>query len=276
MKAMEKKQILVIGGGGKTGSRVITKLEKLGWPVTGVSRSTQPTFDWHDTRTWEPVLQGIDSVYITYQPDIAVPGATDAINFLTKVAAKAGVRKLVLLSGRGEHEAQEAEQIIINSGLEWTVVRASWFNQNFSEGIFLEPVLAGHVELPAGAIGEPFVDADDIADVAVAALTQEGHNRKIYEVIGPRLLTFKETVEEIAKVTGKPIQYKQVSMDEYAVAMAAYKLPDDIIWLITYLFTEVLDGRNERITHGVEQALGRKPTDFSEYVKKTAAEGAWA
>lgn len=271
----EKKPILVIGGGGKTGSRVVKKLKKLGWPVRIGSRSSDTKFDWHDIHTWEPALQDMDQVYITYQPDLAVPGATDAIRKLTKVAAKTGVRKLVLLSGRGEQEAQDSEQIVIESGLEWTIVRASWFFQNFNEGNFMEPIKAGFVALPAGNVGEPFVDAEDIADVAVVALTKEGHNSKIYEVTGPRLITFKEAVEEIAKVTGKPIHYQQVSMKEYAAELKAYDLPKDLIWLITYLFTEVLDGRNESITHGVEQALGRKPTDFSDFVKKAAAEGAW-
>lgn len=271
----EKTPVLVIGGGGKTGSRVVKKLENLGWPVKNASRSSSTKFDWHDIDTWGPALQGIDQVYITYQPDLAVPGATDAIRKLTKIAAKAGVRKLVLLSGRGETEAQECEEIVIASGLEWTVVRASWFFQNFNEGNFLDPIMAGFVALPAGDVREPFVDAEDIADVAVAALTEEGHTGKIYEVTGPRLITFREAIAEIAKASGRPIQYQQITMKEYAAELAHYNLPKDLIWLITYLFTEVLDGRNEKITHGVEEALGRKPTDFSDFVKKAAAEGAW-
>lgn len=269
------KTTLVIGGNGKTGSRVAKKLAEMGHPVRIASRSTEPKFDWNDTTTWEPALKDIDSVYITYQPDLAVPGATAAIKNLTRAAAESGVRKLVLLSGRGEREAQEAEDIVISSGLRWTIVRASWFNQNFSEGSFLDAILAGYVELPAGNIAEPFIDADDIADVAVAALTTEGHDGKIYEVTGPRLLTFKEAIDEIAKATGKPVQYQQVSMSAYAATLVEYNLPEDLIWLITYLFSEVLDGRNEKIAHGVEQALGRKPVDFSEYVKKAVAGGAW-
>lgn len=272
---ISKKPILVIGGNGKTGSRVVKKLTQLQWPVKIGSRSSQPAFDWKNASTWEPALKGIDQVYITYQPDLAVPGATDAIKDLCTLAAQTGVRKLVLLSGRGEHEAQECEKIVIDAGLEWSIVRASWFFQNFSEGNFLDLVLAGHVALPASSVGEPFVDAEDIADVAVATLTQDGHNGKIYEVTGPRLLTFEDAVGEIAKATGKPIRFEQVTMDEYASVMAEYNLPGDIVWLITYLFTEVLDGRNEYLTHGVEEALGRKPYDFSDFVKRSMAEGVW-
>jgi uncharacterized protein YbjT (DUF2867 family) len=271
----EKKTILVIGGTGKTGRRVASRLAQSGWPVRIGSRSSSIKFDWDDTDTWEHALQGIDQVYITYQPDLAVPGATDAIKMLTTIAIKTGVRKLVLLSGRGEHEAQHSEQIIIQSGLEWTIVRASWFCQNFSEGNFLEPIMAGFLAIPAGDVGEPFVDIDDIADVVVAALTVNGHNSKIYEVTGPRLLTFKEAVNEISKEIGKPIQYQEVSINEYKAELATYELPHDVIWLISYLFTEVLDGRNEKIATGVEEALGRKATDFSAFVKKAAKEGAW-
>jgi uncharacterized protein YbjT (DUF2867 family) len=180
-----------------------------------------------------------------------------------------------LLSGRGEEEAQACEKVVMNSGVDWTIVRASWFNQNFSEGNFLEAILVGHVALPAGDVGEPFVDADDIADVAVAALTEEGHNEEIYEVTGPRLLTFREAIREIADATGKNIQYEQVTMEEYAAVLKQYELPDNLIWLVTYLFTEVLDGRNANLTDGVERALGRKPTDFSEFIKKSLASGVW-
>jgi len=272
----EQQQILVIGGKGKTGGRVVQKLQDMGAAVTSASRSTNPTFDWNEPHTWEQVLKDKDSVYITYQPDLAVPGATEAIKAFSAAAAKAGIKKLVLLSGRGEVEAQAAESVVINSGLEWTIIRASWFNQNFSEGSFLEPILAGYVELPAGDVREPFVDADDIADVAVAALTQEGHKGKLYEVTGPRLITFREAVEAIANVTGKPIQYQYITIEDYTAALTAYSLPENIVRLIAYLFTEVLDGRNEHLAHGVEEALGRKPTDFTEYVKKAAAAGAWS
>jgi len=274
-KENAEKKILVMGATGKTGSRVLHRLTQLGWPVRIGSRSAEPKFDWMDEATWKPTLQNINAVYITFQPDLAVAGAVDIIRRFAETAVKAGVQKLVLLSGRGEVEAQQCEQIIMDSGVEWTIIRASWFNQNFSEGNFLEPILAGYVALPAGNVGEPFVDTDDIADVAVAALTGEGHNEKVYEVTGPRLLTFKEAVEEIANATGRSIQYEQVPMDAYASVLTEHNVPGELITLITYLFKEVLDGRNAVVTDGIQQALGRKPTDFAEYVRKTAASGVW-
>jgi len=270
-----KKQILVLGGTGKTGSRVVSKLQQLGRPVRVGSRNAAIPFDWNDQSTWGPVLQGIDSVYIAYQPDLAVPGATDTIRNLAKLSIANGVSHLVLLSGRGEEEAQACEKIVMNAGVNWTILRASWFNQNFSEGYLLDPILYGQVDLAVGDVPEPFIDADDIADVAVAALTTDGHAGQLYELTGPRLLTFHDAIQEIATALGTPVQYNQISMDDYKAMMREYQIPDDYIWLISYLFTEVLDGRNASLADGVERALGRKPTDFSEYVRKAVATGVW-
>ncbi|WP_229312368.1 NAD(P)H-binding protein [Larkinella punicea] len=266
---------LVLGGTGKTGSRVVQRLTERGWPVRIGSRSATPAFDWLDEATWGPVLQGVGAVYITFQPDLAVPGAVASIQSFVKTAVETGVRKLVLLSGRGEPEAEACEQIVMNAGVDWTILRASWFNQNFSESYLLEPILAGYVTLPVGNVAEPFIDVDDIAEVAVAALTENGHTGQLYELTGPRLLTFKEAVGEIARTTGRSIQYAPVSMSAYAAMLQEYGIPEAFVALLTYLFTEVLDGRNASLADGVERALGRNPTDFAEYVRKTAITGVW-
>ncbi|MGO4290582.1 NAD(P)H-binding protein [Chitinophaga sp. RAB17] len=267
--------VLVLGGTGKTGSRVAAQLKAKGWPVRIGSRSGNPSFDWENKITWESALQGMDAVYLSYHPDLAVPGAVDIIRAFTETAVKNGIRHIVLLSGRGEKEAQACEEIVMNTGIDWTILRAAWFNQNFSEGYLLDPLLAGHVALPAGSVVEPFVDADDIADAAVAAFTEDGHAGQLYELTGPRLMTFAEAVGEIAHATGKPIQYQQVSMEEYKAMMVEYAIPEDFIWLVTYLFAEVLDGRNTYLTDGVQRALGRAPRDFAAYAKNTADAGVW-
>jgi len=270
-----KQPILVLGGNGKTGHRVVKQLTQLDWPVRVGSRSGEPPFDWLDTRTWKPCVEGMHTIYITFQPDLAVPGAPDAIRFFTKTALEAGVKKLVLLSGRGEHEAQVCEQIVMNAGADWTILRASWFCQNFSEGFFRDQIMAGHLALPAGDVPEPFIDIDDIADVAVAALTEEGHEGKLYELTGPRMLTFREAAEEIGKAIGRPITYEQIPASEYTTMLRSYEVPEDLIELVNYLFTEVLDGRNASVADGTLQALNRPATDFKEYIRKTVASGAW-
>lgn len=267
--------ILVLGGTGKTGRRVVERLARRNVPVRIGSRSGTPPFDWEDSATWAPVLQGVEMVYVTYQPDLGAPGAADAIHAFTELAAASGVRQLVLLSGRGEGEARRSEQIVQDSELAWTIVRASWFDQNFSEDFLLESVLGGEVALPVGDVKEPFIDADDIADVVVAALTEEGHAGQVYELTGPRLLTFAEAVAEIAQTSGRDVRFVQVSLEQFNAGLKAAQVPDTVVRLLNYLFTTVLDGRNAFLVDGVQRVLGREPRDFADYARATAATGVW-
>jgi uncharacterized protein YbjT (DUF2867 family) len=275
LKQINMEKILVLGATGKTGKRVVERLEKSGHTIRSGSRNAAIPFDWHKPETWAPVLHGIDKVYITFQPDLAVPGSIEAITAFIEEAKKATISKLVLLSGRGETEAQLCEEAVIGSGIDWTIVRASWFMQNFSESFILDSILAGHVILPIVKAKEPFVDADDIADVVVESLLDKKHSQKVYELTGPELLAYSDAVSRIAQKTGRKISYQEVPMDEYAAMMKEYQVPEDIIWLISYLFTEVLDGRNESVTNDIEFVLKRKATSFTEYIEKTAMSGHW-
>jgi len=266
---------LVLGGTGKTGRRVAERLLARGVKTRVASRSTSPAFDWNAPATWDAALEGVSAVYITYSPDLAIPGATDSIRTFVERAVAGGVGRLVLLSGRGEEEAQACEQVIQETDVEWTVVRASWFMQNFSEGEFHGMVQEGAITLPAGDVPEPFIDVDDIADVAVAALTEEGHAYEIYEVTGPRLLTFTQAAAEISAAAGREVRFVPVPKDAFAGAIAESGAPADIAWLLNYLFETVLDGRNAYLCDGVQRALGREPTDFSEFARRIAARGLW-
>ena len=267
---------LVLGGTGKTGRRVAARLADRGVPTRIASRSAKPGFDWNDPATWDDALQGVTAAYITYAPDLAVPGATDAIRAFVARAVAMGVQRLVLLSGRGEEEAQACERIVQEAGVAWTVVRSSWFNQNFSEGEFLPMVLDGAITLPAADIPEPFIDVNDIADVAVAALTEAGHEGEIYEVTGPRMLTFTQVAEEISKAAGRDVQFVPIPKEAFAAAISESGAPQEIAWLLNYLFETVLDGRNAYVCDGVQRALGREPRDFSEYAQRIAVSGVWA
>ena len=268
--------ILILGANGKTGGRIAQRLEAAGLPVRRGSRAAIPAFDWEDRSTWDAALDGVHAVYISYQPDLAVPGALETVQAFTDLAVRNGVRKLVLLSGRGEHEAEQAERVVQNSGVDWTILRASWFCQNFSEAHFLEPILQGELALPVGNIAEPFIDVEDIAEIAVAALTQTGHSDQLYELTGPRAITFSEAVAEIARATHRDIDFVAVPPDAYRNALEQEQLPAQLIDLVLYLFTTVLDGRNTAVTEGVQRALGRPARDFSDYVQRTASTGVWA
>jgi steroid delta-isomerase-like uncharacterized protein len=266
---------LVVGGTGKTGRRVAERLQARGVETRIASRSSNPSFDWDDPGSWNRVLEGVTAAYITYAPDLAIPGATDLIRRFVDEAVAQGVKRLVLLSGRGEEEAQACERIVQQAGVEWTVVRSSWFMQNFSEGEFLGMVLGGTITLPAADVPEPFIDVNDIADVAVAALTEEGHAGEIYEVTGPRALTFTDLAREISRAAGREVQFVQIPKEAFTQAIAESGTPDDIAWLLNYLFETVLDGRNARVCDGGQRALGREPADFAEYTRRIAARGTW-
>ncbi|KAB2684944.1 NAD(P)H-binding protein [Brucella tritici] len=275
MNAYLDDRYLVIGATGKTGRRVAEKLRQKGLSVRAVSRSTEIPFDWNSQSTWAAALDGIDSAYVTYQPDIALPGAVDVIRAFLAAAKTAGVKHVVLLSGRGEEEAEAAERVLQASGLDWTVLRASWFMQNFSENYMRDELLSGSLTLPVGPTKEPFIDADDIADVAVAALTEAGHRNQLYELTGPELFSFNEAVSEIAGATGRALSFHPVSFADYEAALREQALPEDVITLLRYLFTELFDGRNANVAHGVEEALGRKPRRFADFARKAAVEGIW-
>ncbi|WP_445384738.1 NmrA family NAD(P)-binding protein [Robiginitalea sp. IMCC44478] len=268
--------ILVIGGTGKTGHRVVKGLKKHGHHVTVGSRQGTPAFDWEDPTTYAPALKGMDRAYIVYYPDLAVPGAKEAIDKLTEVALKEGLEKVVLLSGKGEKEAEACEDIVANSGLNYTIVRASWFNQNFSEGAFLDNILAGQVALPMPEAEIPFVDVNDIADVVTEVLTNDSYNGQTITVTGPRKMTFKEVVETISKGVGRNIIYQPISIEAFQEGMKAAGLPDSYVWLFGYLFKEVLGNPdNQEVSTDVTKVLGREATDFEDYVKETVATGVW-
>jgi uncharacterized protein YbjT (DUF2867 family) len=275
LRQAQPRLTLVTGGTGKTGRRVAERLAARGVPIRIGSRSGSPPFDWGDWETWSPALHGAESVYVSYYPDLAVPGSRAAVRSFSDLAVLSGVRRLVLVSGRGEEEAQRAEQVVQEAGVEWTIVRCAWFSQNFSENYLLEPLLSGEVVLPAGDVPEPFVDADDIADVSVAALTEDGHAGEVYELTGPRMLTFAEALTEIGEATGREIRYVQVSVEEYASALNEEGFPAEVVSLLTYVLSEVLDGRNAHLSDGVQRALGREPRDFGDYARDAAATGVW-
>ena len=272
---MQDSPILIVGKNAKTGWRVDRRLQALGYATRAVSRSTSPAFDWEDQGTWREAMRGTRAAYITFHPDLAIPSAEQTIRDFVALATELGLEHLVLLSGRGEDGARRAELVIEQGGLDWNIVRSSWFMQNFSENFMIEGILNGELMLPAGDTVEPFIDVDDIADVAVPTLTRPELRNRVFEVSGPRAMTFAESVQAISEVTDYPVKYTQIPLESFIDGLRAQGLPDPLLWLMRELFSVVFDGRNSKPTSGVEEALGRPATDFREYVRKTAASGAW-
>jgi len=266
---------LVVGGRGKTGRRVAQRLRDRGVRTRIGSRTAEPPFDWEEPSTWSAALDGIQLVYLTFYPDLAV-GSADKVGAFSRLARDNGVDRLVMLSGRGEPEARRSERAVRDSFDSATIVRASWFAQNFSENFLLDSVLSGEIALPAGTAAEPFVDADDIAEVAVTALTESGHEGRLYEVTGPRLLTFADAAAEIARATGRDVRYRAITSAQFAASLLEEDVPAEVVDLMVELFAVTLDGRNAYVTDGVREALGREPRDFGEYAREAAADGVWS
>jgi uncharacterized protein YbjT (DUF2867 family) len=265
---------LVLGATGKTGRRVAARLNCAGHRVRAGSRSAAVPFNWDDRSTWGELLDGVDAAYVVYAPDVSLPGADEQVGALAKLARQAGVRRLVLLSGRGEQGAINAESSVRSAFPEATIVTASWFAQNFSEDFLADFVATGDIALPAGTVAEPFVDAEDIADVVASALTTDDHQGRRYEVTGPRLLTFADVAADLTAATARRIIYTPVTAEESARRLTERGVAPDLVEMLTHLFTEVLDGRNASLGDGVQQALGRSPRDFADYARDAAGKGA--
>jgi uncharacterized protein YbjT (DUF2867 family) len=272
--------ILVLGATGTTGRRVTERLTARGYRVRRGSRQAEPPFEWNDPSTWPAVVEGVSAAYVVYSPELALPGAVDSVRHFAEVATDAGVRRLVLLSGRGEPEAQRAEAelagVADRAGAAWTVVRCSWFAQNFSESFLLPLVLDGLIALPAADIAEPFVDAEDIADVVTVALTEDRHAGRVYELTGPEAHTFAEAAHILSATTGRPVRYEAVSVEDFVGAAVEGGLPEDAAYGLAEVFTKVLDGRNVEPQDGVQRALGRPPHSFRQFAQAAFADGGLA
>ncbi|MFJ3892316.1 NmrA family transcriptional regulator [Streptomyces sp. NPDC090083] len=267
--------MVVTGASGRTGRRVAQAAREAGLTVREASRAWG--FDWAERSTWADTLRGADAAYLVHPGDVGAPDAGRAVGLLAREAVGLGVRRLVLLSSRGEERARPAEEAVRASGADWTVVRASWFAQNFSEGPLVEGFReTGELVFPGGEVREPFVDVRDIADVVVAAVTAgDRYAGQVITVSGPRLLTFGEAVGEIAAVTGRALGYRAVSARQYGDVLAGFGVPAEEVEFLVELFGSLLDGRNAYLSEGVREVLGREPRDFSEFVRDAAAAGVW-
>ncbi|MEU0198211.1 MULTISPECIES: NmrA family transcriptional regulator [unclassified Streptomyces] len=267
--------VVVTGASGRTGSRVARAAQAAGLTVRAASRATG--FDFWDSSTWAGTLRGADAAYLAHPMDVGVPGAAEVIGAVAREAVRLGVRRLVLLSARGEDQALPTEEALHASGADWTVVRAAWFAQNFSEGpLVAELRERGELVFPADGVREPFLDVRDIADVVVTALTAgDRYAGRTLDLSGPRLLTFGEAVAEIAGATGRPLRYRAVSTRDYGEALAGFGVPREEVAALTAIFDTLLDGRNAHLSDGVREVLGRAPRDFADFVREEAAAGTW-
>ncbi|WP_217213400.1 NAD(P)H-binding protein [Streptomyces sp. AC550_RSS872] len=270
----QRMTVVVTGASGRTGSRVAEAARGAGLTVRAASRARG--FDWEDPTTWARTLRDADAAYLMYPSDVGSPAAAEGIGALAREAVGLGVRRLVLLSARGEDQALPTEEALMSSGADWTIVRATWFAQNFSEGPLVEGMVHGELVFPAGEVREPFVDVRDIADVVTAALTSgDRYVGRTLELTGPRLLSWREAVAEIAEASGSRITYTPVPTRAYGEALTGFGVPPEEVELLTEVFDTLMDGRNAHVTDDVREVLGRPPRDFADFAREAAASGAW-
>jgi uncharacterized protein YbjT (DUF2867 family) len=276
------KNILIFGGTGKTGRRIARRLQAAGQPVQTASRtSSDISLDLDNPTTWAPALDGVTAVYVV-EPNLQTSIDRQArIPRFVAEAVAAGVQRLVLLSAHGvgeadnSHPLKAAEQAVRGSGVDWTILRPDWFSQNFSEGSWLPGVLGGTLSLPTGDGRTPFIDAEDIAEVAAAALTEDRHSGQVYQLTGPRVISFGEAADLIGKATARTIRHVDIAPEDFVERQVANGVPPDVARLLTDLLVAIRNGRGAALSDGVERALGRPPRPFEDYVAETAAAGHW-
>ncbi|MFI6097646.1 NAD(P)H-binding protein [Lentzea sp. NPDC051213] len=261
-------EILVLGPTGKTGRRVVRALEALDVQVRAASRSSALRFDWADESTWQAALSGVTAAYVIppYDPAAAAP--------FVALARESGVRRLVLLSGRGLDDTpaeffagmHAAEKALHESDLSWTILRANNFNQNFSEEIWQHEVRAGRLALPVDDTPEPFVDVQDIADVAALALTSGEHDGQTYNLTGPAAITFDEALGKISAVVGRQIELVRQTPSEYHESLVALGVSSDEATELGALYAGMRSGLLATPTDDVSRLLGRPAIDFDTYI----------
>ncbi len=273
---MTESTVLVTGTTGRTGRRVAHLLQARGVPVRSASRSALQPFDWHARATWPATLDGCAAAYLCYSPDLAFPAVDTVIAEFTAAAVDRGVRRLVLLSGRGEVGARRCEDVVLACPVAATVVRCAWFQENFSEHFLRDGVLAGRIAMPAGAVTEPFVSLDDVAEIAVRALTAGGLDGRVLELTGPESIGFERAAAILSAALGHEIAYQPVDVATFVGDAAAAGLDRADAEQLGRLIGDVLDGRNTATTDTVECVLGRPAITFEQYARRAAAAGAWA
>ena len=262
--------LLLLGGTGKVGRRLAERLEAQGHTARAVGRNSTPRFDWRDESTWAPALDGVDGVFIV-GPGSASDWSTRLEHFLA-TAAEQRVRHAMLLSARGveflpDGAVARAEAALRRGPLAWTIVRPTHFAQNFTEAMFV-PGDDGAFFAPVADGREPFIDVNDIADVAAVALTDEGYDGRILELSGPRAIDFDEAARILSEVSGRAISYVSESDVAHIARLRGQGLPEGYIEWRMAMLRGIASGADAYLSSDVEAVLGRSATSFEEWARR--------
>ena len=262
--------VLVIGGTGTTGSRVVAGLRAEGASVLVGTRSPREPghvrFDWHDPTTH--TTAGVDAVYLVAPIGVAEPG-----ELVRGFLEAADVRRAVLLSSSAVPDSASGmgalAPIVRESVPEWAVLRPSWFMQNFvgdhpvADGIRER----GEIVTATGDGRVAFVDAADIAAVAVRALLDPSPHNTDHTVTGPEALTYADAAAIISEATGNPVRHVRISTSAMADRFTATGMPADFAAMLAGLDEDISRGTQERTTNAVEEITGHPARSFAEFIK---------
>jgi uncharacterized protein YbjT (DUF2867 family) len=267
---------LILGGAGKVGRRVARLLELDGHPVRAVSRSTSQRFHWRDSSTWRPALDDVDGVFVV-GPGSATDWSPLLAGFLD-AASTAGVRHAVLLSSRGvefllDGNVARAEQALRTGRLPWTILRPTHFAQNFTEAMFI-PV-DGHILAPVGDGAEPFIDVEDIAEVAAHVLAKGGAAGETVELSGPAAITFDQAAGILSEATGRPLTFRDQTGDGHIGALRAVGTPEEYVRWRMAMLDGIRRGADAYLSDGVTRILQRPATDFTAWARREATRAPW-
>lgn len=270
---------LVLGGTGKTGTRVASRLTRRGLSVrTAARHGADVAFDWDDAATHRLAVEGIDRLYLV--PPVMRTQFAEQVSAFLDLAEAAGVRHVTYLSAYGidlappEVALRTVElDLMDRPTLTHSIIRPAWFMQNFSE-TFLKPI-DGAITVPSGDGGEAFVDVEDIAAVAAATLVEPAaHAGAEYAPTGPDTLTVSQAAGIIGRVTGQPIRHVDVDRQAWVEGVIASGVPAEYGEMLQMLTDTVASGLGSRPNDDIRAVTGRPPTRFVDFAQRTAA--AWA
>jgi uncharacterized protein YbjT (DUF2867 family) len=273
------KTILVLGGTGRTGTRVASRMIELGHSVrTAARQGADARFDWDDPATHRTAVDGVDRIYLV-APVMRTRFAPQVSAFLD-LARDAGVQHITFLSAYGidmappEVALRAVElDLMERTSMTHSIVRPAWFMQNFSE-TFLKPI-DGAITIPTGDGGEAFVDADDIAAVAAATLADpSSHASAQYAPTGPDRLTMREAADVIGSVTRQAVRHVDIDRRAWVDAVIASGVPIEYGEVLELLTETVASGSGSRPNDDVRAVTGAPPKSFAEFAQRTAS--AWA
>jgi ergot alkaloid biosynthesis protein len=267
-------RVLVIGGTGKTGSRVVAKLQQRGVAVALGSRTPRGPgavhFDWAAPESFEPACAAVGAVYMI--APLGELNPAPVMQAFIEKALRLQVRRFVLLSSSLLPEDGPAmgtvHGFLRRNAPEWAVLQPSWFMQNFCEGVHQASIRnEGRIISATGSGAVGFIHVDDIAEVAVRALIDPTAHNRAHLITGPQALTYGEVAAAIGRVCGYTVRHENISTQELAARWSALGLPADYAAMLANMDEAIFHGAENRTTTTVKDVTGREPTRFADFVQ---------